>query len=64
VHVIQQVGRWDDSPNRHASKHAREVSHPIIKSAELFSIERYEEVIDAYLRGLADARTPTIPSSP
>jgi transaldolase len=30
----------------------------------LFSIERYEEVIDAYLRGLADARTPTIPSSP
>ncbi|HEY4414038.1 MAG TPA: UBP-type zinc finger domain-containing protein [Gaiellaceae bacterium] len=24
----------DDSPNKHASKHAREVSHPIIKSAE------------------------------
>jgi uncharacterized UBP type Zn finger protein len=24
----------DDSPNRHASKHAREASHPIIKSAE------------------------------
>jgi hypothetical protein len=24
----------DDSPNRHASTHAREVSHPIIKSAE------------------------------
>jgi len=24
----------DDSPNKHASKHAREASHPIIKSAE------------------------------
>jgi hypothetical protein len=33
---------------------AREVSHPIIKSAELFSIERFENVIDAPLRGLAD----------
>ena len=24
----------DDSPNKHASKHARAVSHPLIKSAE------------------------------
>ncbi|HZQ89197.1 MAG TPA: UBP-type zinc finger domain-containing protein [Gaiellaceae bacterium] len=24
----------DDSPNKHASQHAREASHPIIKSAE------------------------------
>ncbi|MDE3025270.1 MAG: UBP-type zinc finger domain-containing protein [Acidobacteriota bacterium] len=24
----------DDSPNKHASKHAREASHPIIRSAE------------------------------
>ena len=44
----------DGSTNRHTSKHAREVSHPIIKSAELFSIERFEDVIDAHLRGLAD----------
>jgi uncharacterized UBP type Zn finger protein len=29
-----KVGCCDDSPNRHASKHAREVSRPIIKSAE------------------------------
>jgi uncharacterized UBP type Zn finger protein len=29
-----KIGCCDDSPNGHASKHAREVSHPIIKSAE------------------------------
>ena len=29
-----RVGCCDDSPNRRAMKHAREVSHPIIKSAE------------------------------
>jgi uncharacterized UBP type Zn finger protein len=29
-----QIGCCDDSPNRHASKHAHEVSHPIIRSAE------------------------------
>jgi uncharacterized UBP type Zn finger protein len=29
-----KIGCCDDSPNRHASKHAHEVSHPIIKSAE------------------------------
>jgi hypothetical protein len=29
-----RVGCCDDSPNRRATKHAREVSHPIIKSAE------------------------------
>jgi uncharacterized UBP type Zn finger protein len=28
------VGCCDDSPNRHASKHAREVGHPIITSVE------------------------------
>jgi hypothetical protein len=33
------------------------------KSAELFSIERYEEVIDASLCGLGTARSPTILSS-
>ena len=27
------VGCCDDSPNRHASKHAREVSHPLIRFA-------------------------------
>jgi uncharacterized UBP type Zn finger protein len=26
------VGCCDSSPNRHASKHAREVSHPIVQS--------------------------------
>jgi hypothetical protein len=29
-----KVGCCDDSPSRHASKHARGVSHPIIRSAE------------------------------
>jgi uncharacterized UBP type Zn finger protein len=29
-----KIGCCDDSPNRHATKHAREASHPIIKSAE------------------------------
>ncbi|HEY2072227.1 MAG TPA: UBP-type zinc finger domain-containing protein [Gaiellaceae bacterium] len=29
-----KIGCCDDSPNKHASKHAREASHPIIKSAE------------------------------
>jgi uncharacterized UBP type Zn finger protein len=28
------VGCCDSSPNRHASKHAREVSHPIVQSFE------------------------------
>jgi hypothetical protein len=31
---VAKIGGCDDSPNRHASKHAREVSHPIIRSAE------------------------------
>ena len=29
-----KIGCCDDSPNKHASKHAGEASHPIIKSAE------------------------------
>ena len=29
-----EVGCCDDSPNRHASKHARASSHPIIRSIE------------------------------
>jgi uncharacterized UBP type Zn finger protein len=29
-----KIGCCDDSPNKHASKHAREESHPIIKSAQ------------------------------
>jgi hypothetical protein len=29
-----QVGCCDDSPNRHASRHARSVAHPIITSVE------------------------------
>jgi uncharacterized UBP type Zn finger protein len=28
------VGCCDSSPNRHASKHAREVGHPIVRSFE------------------------------
>ena len=28
------VGCCDSSPNRHASKHAREVSHPVVQSFE------------------------------
>jgi uncharacterized UBP type Zn finger protein len=29
-----KIGCCDSSPNRHASRHAREVSHPVIRSAE------------------------------
>jgi len=29
-----KIGCCDDSPNRHASKHAHAASHPIVKSAE------------------------------
>jgi uncharacterized UBP type Zn finger protein len=29
-----KIGCCDSSPNRHASRHAREASHPLIKSAE------------------------------
>jgi len=29
-----KIGCCDSSPNRHASRHAREASHPIIRSAE------------------------------
>lgn len=29
-----QVGCCDDSPNRHASKHAQTTEHPIIRSVE------------------------------
>jgi len=29
-----KIGCCDDSPNRHATQHAHETSHPIIKSAE------------------------------
>ena len=28
------IGCCDDSPNKHASAHAREIGHPIIRSAE------------------------------
>jgi uncharacterized UBP type Zn finger protein len=28
------IGCCDSSPNRHASRHARELSHPIVRSAE------------------------------
>ena len=29
-----KIGCCDSSPNRHASRHAREVGHPIVRSAE------------------------------
>jgi uncharacterized UBP type Zn finger protein len=29
-----KIGCCDSSPNRHASRHAREASHPIVRSAE------------------------------
>ena len=29
-----EIGCCDSSPNRHASRHAREASHPIVRSAE------------------------------
>jgi len=29
-----KIGCCDDSPNKHASKHAGDASHPIVKSAE------------------------------
>jgi uncharacterized UBP type Zn finger protein len=29
-----QIGCCDSSPNRHARKHAEEVGHPIVRSAE------------------------------
>jgi uncharacterized UBP type Zn finger protein len=29
-----QVGCCDSSPNRHASAHAREAGHPVVRSAE------------------------------
>ena len=29
-----RIGCCDSSPNRHASRHAREASHPIVRSAE------------------------------
>jgi hypothetical protein len=29
-----KIGCCDDSPNKHATKHAHEASHPIIRSAE------------------------------
>jgi hypothetical protein len=29
-----KIGCCDSSPNRHASRHAREESHPIVRSAE------------------------------
>jgi hypothetical protein len=29
-----QVGCCDSSPNRHATKHAREADHPIVRSLE------------------------------
>jgi uncharacterized UBP type Zn finger protein len=37
LRTCQECGRTlccDDSPNRHASKHARESKHPVIASAE------------------------------
>jgi len=37
LRTCQECGRTlccDDSPNRHASKHAHESSHPVIASAE------------------------------
>jgi uncharacterized UBP type Zn finger protein len=29
-----KIGCCDSSPNRHAGKHAREVEHPVVRSAE------------------------------
>jgi hypothetical protein len=29
-----KIGCCDSSPNRHASRHARDVGHPIVRSAE------------------------------
>ena len=32
--ICGRIGCCDDSPNRHASAHAREAEHPIARSAE------------------------------
>jgi uncharacterized UBP type Zn finger protein len=32
--ICGKVGCCDDSPNRHASRHARDDRHPLIRSAE------------------------------
>jgi len=32
--TCEKIGCCDSSPNRHASRHAREVDHPIARSAE------------------------------
>jgi hypothetical protein len=32
--ICGKIGCCDDSPNRHASRHARDDAHPIIRSAE------------------------------
>ena len=43
------VGCCDDSPNRHASKHARSSGHPVVASAEPGERWLYCYVDDAYM---------------
>jgi uncharacterized UBP type Zn finger protein len=33
-HTCGKIGCCDSSPNRHASRHYREVGHPLVRSAE------------------------------
>jgi hypothetical protein len=39
-----KVGCCDSSPNRHASRHAREVSHPLVQSFEPGAVRRLAEL--------------------
>ncbi len=43
------VGCCDSSPNRHASRHAREASHPIVRSHEPGETWRWCYVDETYV---------------
>lgn len=59
-----QVGCCDDSPNRHASAHARSSGHPIIRSLEPGEVWSWCFVDEVLMRIDAVRGTTRIPPSP
>ena len=59
-----QVGCCDDSPNRHASKHAHSDEHPIIRSIEPGEDWSWCFIVEVMMRIPEVHGSPRIPPSP
>jgi uncharacterized UBP type Zn finger protein len=58
------VGCCDSSPNRHASAHARETGHPLVRSVQPGEAWGWCYVDELMLDGLPVRGEPQIPRSP